>query len=159
MVEIQIQYEKVKVFPLSFYSFFILLKWFLFTKFYIYICCCSIKVLVAQSCLTLCNPMDSTFHGILQARILEWVAFPFPGDLPNPGIKPRSPALQVNSLPAKQWIVSLKVFWWLTQGFCSATSASGAPPVLHQSFCCIHMSVSLKPELSISAWAHIHTAQ
>ena len=111
------------------------------------------------SCVWLCDPMDSTFHGILQARILEWVAFPFPGDLPNPGIKPRSPALQVNSLPAKQWIVSLKVFWWLTQGFCSATSASGAPPVLHQSFCCIHMSVSLKPELSISAWAHIHTAQ
>ena len=32
--------------------------------------------------------------GILQARILEWVAFPSPGDLPNPGIKPRFPALQ-----------------------------------------------------------------
>ena len=107
----------------------------------------------------LCDPMDCTFHGILQARILEWVAFPFPGDLPNPGIEPRSPALQVDSLPAKQRIVSLKVFWWLTWGFCSATSASGAPPVLHQSFCCIHMSVFLKPELSISAWAHIHTAQ
>ena len=32
---------------------------------------------VAQSCLTLCNPVDYTAHGILQARILEWVAFPF----------------------------------------------------------------------------------
>ena len=32
---------------------------------------------VAQSCLTLCNPMDYTVHGILQARILEWVAFSF----------------------------------------------------------------------------------
>ena len=31
----------------------------------------------AQSCLTLCDPMDYTVHGILQARILEWVAFPF----------------------------------------------------------------------------------
>ena len=31
----------------------------------------------AQSCLTLCDPMDSTAHGILQARILEWVALPF----------------------------------------------------------------------------------
>ena len=30
-----------------------------------------------QSCSTLCNPMDYTVHGILQARILEWVAFPF----------------------------------------------------------------------------------
>ena len=32
---------------------------------------------VAQSCLTLCDPMDYTVHGILQARILEWGAFPF----------------------------------------------------------------------------------
>ena len=32
---------------------------------------------VAQSCPTLCDPMDGTFHGILQARILEWVAIPF----------------------------------------------------------------------------------
>ena len=36
-----------------------------------------LKVKVAQSCPTLCNPMDYTVHGILQARILEWVAFPF----------------------------------------------------------------------------------
>ena len=35
------------------------------------------KVKVAQSCLTLCDPMDYTVHGILWARILEWVAFPF----------------------------------------------------------------------------------
>ena len=40
-------------------------------------------------------------HGILQARILEWVAFLSPGDLPNPGIEPGSPALQANSLPAE----------------------------------------------------------
>ena len=59
------------------------------------------KVKVTQSCLTLCHPMDYTVHEILQARILEWVAFPFSGDLPNPGIKPRSPALQVDSLPAE----------------------------------------------------------
>ena len=41
-----------------------------------------VKVLVAQLCLTLCDPMDcsppsSSVHGILQARILEWVAIPF----------------------------------------------------------------------------------
>ena len=36
-----------------------------------------VKVQVAQLCSTLCNPMDYTVHGILQARILEWVAFPF----------------------------------------------------------------------------------
>ena len=34
-------------------------------------------VKVAQSCPTLYNSKDDTFHGILQARILEWVAFPF----------------------------------------------------------------------------------
>ena len=36
-----------------------------------------LKVKVAQSCPTLCDTMDYTGHGILQARILEWVAFPF----------------------------------------------------------------------------------
>ena len=35
------------------------------------------KVKVTQSCMILCNPMNYTVHGILQARILEWVAFPF----------------------------------------------------------------------------------
>ena len=35
-----------------------------------------VKVKVAQSCATLCDPMDYIVHGILQARILEWVAFP-----------------------------------------------------------------------------------
>ena len=46
-------------------------------------------------CLTLCDPMDCSLpgfsvHGILQARILEWVAFLPPGELPNPGIEPAS---------------------------------------------------------------------
>ena len=59
-----------------------------------------LKVKVAQSCLTLCEPMDYTVHGILQARTLQWV-FPSPEDLPNPGIEPRSPALQADSLPAE----------------------------------------------------------
>ena len=42
-----------------------------------------------------------TVHGILQTRRLEWVAFPSPGDLPNPGIELRSPALQADSLPVE----------------------------------------------------------
>ena len=59
-----------------------------------------------QSCPTLCDPIDgspsgSPVPGILQARILEWVAFPSPGDLPDLGIKPESPALQADSLPTK----------------------------------------------------------
>ena len=36
-----------------------------------------VKVKVAQSCPTLCDPIDYTVHGVLQARILKWVAFPF----------------------------------------------------------------------------------
>ena len=63
-----------------------------------------VKVLIAQSCPTLCDPMGysppgSSVHGILQARILEWVAISSPGNLPNPGIKPGSPTLQADSLP------------------------------------------------------------
>ena len=90
---------------------------------------------------TLCDPRDYTVHGILQAKILEWVAFPFSRGssqlrdqtrvssivgrfftswatreaqeywsgsisllqqiLPDPGIKPRSPALQEDSLPTE----------------------------------------------------------
>ena len=41
------------------------------------------------------------FLGILQARILEWVAMSSPGDLPNPGIKPKSPAWQADSSPSE----------------------------------------------------------
>ena len=97
------------------------------------------KVKVAQSCPTFWDPMDHIVRGILKARILKWVAFPFsrgysqprdrtqvsriaggfftrwatreaqeywsgypsPEDLPNPGITPRSPALQADSLPTE----------------------------------------------------------
>ena len=40
-------------------------------------------------------------RGILQARVLEWIAVPFSRDLTNPGIESRSPALQADSLPAE----------------------------------------------------------
>ena len=46
-------------------------------------------------------PTGSSVHGILQGRILEQVAIPFPEDLPNPGIEPRSPELQLDSLPSE----------------------------------------------------------
>ena len=58
---------------------------------------------VTQSCPTLCYPMDcsppgSSVHGILQPRILEWVAMPSSRGSSDPGIKPRSSALQADSL-------------------------------------------------------------
>ena len=60
--------------------------------------------MLVQSCLTLCDPMNCSppgfsVHRILQARTLEWIAIPFSGKLPNPGIKPWSLASQADSWP------------------------------------------------------------
>ena len=71
------------------------------------VCVCARVRSVAQSCLTLCGPMDcslpgSSVSGVLQAGILEWIAMPFSRDLSDPGIEPTSlmsPALQAGSLP------------------------------------------------------------
>ena len=60
-----------------------------------------VKVKVAQSSPTLCDSMDYAVCGILQARILEWVAVSFSRGSSQPGIEPRSPTLQVDSLPAE----------------------------------------------------------
>ena len=46
-----------------------------------------------------CSPPGSSLRGLLQARILEWLAFPPPGSLPDPGIEPASAALAGRSLP------------------------------------------------------------
>ena len=64
-----------------------------------------IKVLVAQSCSTLCDTMAAACQaplsmGILQTRILEWVPFSTQGDIPA-GIEQGSPALQGDSLPSE----------------------------------------------------------
>ena len=55
-----------------------------------------------QLCATLWTVVQQALlsMGILQARIQEWVAMPSSRDLPNPGIEPRSPTLQVDSLPS-----------------------------------------------------------
>ena len=63
---------------------------------------------MAQSCPTLHNLMDysppgSSVLGIFQARILEWIAISYFKDLPDPGIEPKSPALQVDSLLLSHW--------------------------------------------------------
>ena len=78
----------------------------------LYVC-----LLVTQSCPDLCDPMDcsppgSSVHGILQARrILEWVAIPFSGDLPNQGTEPGSPALQVDSSPSEPLAALLLILY------------------------------------------------
>ena len=65
-----------------------------------------VKVIVAQSCLTLCDPMDcspsdSSVHGILQARRWSGLPFPPPGDPSNPGVEPGSPASQADWLSSE----------------------------------------------------------
>ena len=61
------------------------------------VCVCVCDLL---SCVQLFALPCSSVHGILQARILEWVAIPFSRGLPNPGIEPQSPALQ-DSFPSE----------------------------------------------------------
>ena len=69
-----------------------------------------VAVLVAQSCLTLCDPMDCSppwtvacqaplSMGFSKQEYWSGLPFPFPEDLPDPGIEPRSPALQAEFLP------------------------------------------------------------
>ena len=66
----------------------------------------TVKVKAAQSCPTLCDPTDyslqsSSVCGILQAIVLEWIAYPFSSGFSQPRIEPGSSALQVNSLSAE----------------------------------------------------------
>ena len=61
----------------------------------------TLKVKVAQLCPILCNPMHYTVHGILQTRILEWVAFPFSRGSSQHRDQSRSPTLQADSSPAE----------------------------------------------------------
>ena len=61
---------------------------------------------VAQSCPTLCDPMDysprgSSIHGFSRQKYWSGLPFPFPGDLPDPRIEPMSPTLQADTLPSE----------------------------------------------------------
>ena len=59
------------------------------------------EVKVPQLYLTLCNPMDCIVHGILQARILEWVAFPYTRGSSQLRNQTQVSTLQADSLPAE----------------------------------------------------------
>ena len=89
-------------------------------------CCCLAVCLVVKSCLTLCDPMEfsppgAPVHEIFQTRILECFAISSPGDLPNPGIKPASPALQADfykisfvTIFFKFYIYCLSYLYWVS---------------------------------------------
>ena len=91
----------------------------------IHVCVC------AQLCLTLTNPMDynppsSSVHGISQAKEWSGLQFLTPGDLPYPGIKSRSPALQADSLstvpPGNSALLSGMPFWMPSDSKCRNTT-------------------------------------
>ena len=72
-----------------------------------------VVVLVAHSCTTLCDPMDCTPQAPVSmgfSRQEHWSGLPCPslGDLPEPGVEPRSPALQAESLPSEHLLASLQ---------------------------------------------------
>ena len=80
----------------------------------------TIDKMSAQLCPTLCNPKNSSppgssVHGILWARILEWVAISFSRDLSDPGIKLGSLALQADSLPSEPPGSRRIVLWFIYQ--------------------------------------------
>ena len=82
---------------------------------------CTVKAKVAQSCPTLWDPMDYTLHGILQARILEWVASPFfrgifPTEGSNPGLLHCRQILYQLSHQESPWILE-----WVAYPFSSGS--------------------------------------
>ena len=89
--------SKLHCFSMPFYLIFILIS----TILLLHMC-----VLAPQLCPTLCDPMNcsppgSSIHGFSRQEYWSEQPIPSPGDLPYPGIKPRSPTLQADSLPSE----------------------------------------------------------
>ena len=87
--------------------------------------CAHMRAHSLQLCLTLLDPIDcswlgSSVHGFSRQEYWSGLPFPPPGDLPNPGIEPGSPALQADSLPSDlpgkpiMWKVSIKLIYFLS---------------------------------------------
>ena len=97
-----------------------------------------------------CSPTGSSVRGILQARIVEWVAMPVSRDLPDPGIKPRSPTLQADSL-----LFELPKAWDLSVFMCiQSTDASSCfcLKFLQESYCQSANVVSLQMNTCGNGW-------
>ena len=75
------------------------------------------RTLVTQSCLTLCDLMDSVLQaplsmGVSRQEYWSGLPFPPPGDLPDPGIEAGSPASQADSLPSEPRRGNLIIYVW-----------------------------------------------
>ena len=94
-------------------------------------------MLVSQPCPTLCDSMDcsppgSPVHGILQARTLEWGAIPFSRGSSHPGIDPRSPTLQADSLTSEPPGKPVYKWTWYAVWTCVVQGSAVTASVLMQ---------------------------
>ena len=102
------------------------------------------------------EPIGFSLHGTLQARILEWVALPFSRDLPDPGIKPGSSALQADFLLSEPpGVNSVKIsptsdrfVSSISSGFCQKNSVFSTPCEWRESLTTKQFFL-----LSLIAWA------
>ena len=107
-----------------------------------------------------CSPPGSSVHGISRERILEWVALPSPGVLPDPGIKPGSPAMQAKSLNVwamgspylRRWIQKKILLWLMSKGILPMLASMS---FISSSLTCVP-TVSLGKSLSqpLSTWTY-----
>ena len=107
---------------------------------------------VGQSCLTLCDPMDYTVHASLQARILEWVAFPFFRVFSNPG-KIQVSHIAGDFLPAEAQrkpkntgVGSLSLLQWI---FLNQTGVSCIAGRIFTNWAIIHENLSFLSLISL----------
>ena len=105
----------------------------------------NVKVLVTLLGLTLCDPMDCIAHQAPQSmgfsRQEHWsgLRFPPPADLPDPGMEPRSPALQVDYSPSEppaepdidewreEYMIDSRVIYWMDAAAAAAKSLQSCP--------------------------------
>ena len=80
------------------------------------------KAKVAQSCPTLCNPLDYTVRGILQARILQWVAYPFPSRSSRPRDRTQVPRIARQILYQLSHKESPRILEWVAYPFARGSS-------------------------------------
>ena len=97
-----------------------------------------------------------TVHGILQSRILEWVAIPFSRGLPDPGIEPRTRSLQADSLPSEPPGQALRLisFGWKWRKAVKRL----AHRVKHLNVCCAASQLIPGPSRVYLIWASAHSS-
>ena len=108
---------------------------------------CILKVKVAKSCPTLCDPTDYTVHGILQARILEWVAFPFSRGSSQPRDQTQVSHIAGGFLtswatreaPGREWILEGGIFMLGMSGPCFILSLPLEKPQTYKTAASIAM--------------------